>query len=257
MQVTSLLLGMYNIKKQLQQSVNRTTTTKLLNQCKKHAIIFFTIMILLVIVIDPLSISKKTYDVNSGGVDDDYRIKYGVQTYARYAFFQLTTNLFYNLSITCYLSIVMLFISLTLSQVKLMQNDTIISIDDDKLTCDQYMITKDKILYLQSESYLATQILTISAGINVLTFVFTVWLFHYNYKHYQNTLFTYKEMLFLDFDEVPYLLKGKLIIIIIITIPYYTIITITLLSSSSSLSDRDSVLLLYPVASSINQYTSR
>jgi len=202
-QVTSLIYGVYNVyKRMIHRSVSAAIVSKHLASCKRTAVVYFICMALLVITIDPFTMIRSTY---KDEVDDDYRNKTGQQTYPLYAFCQFTTNALLNLSVTCYLTVMLLFTSLSLMQIKTIQQHMIEMIDTNTLITDRYMDAKDEIMSLKNGSYLSAQQLTITAAINVVAFLFHMWLG--SYRHISGT-YTYGEMILFDFFAFPYLLKG-------------------------------------------------
>jgi len=207
LQVTSLIYGIYKVRKQFDQSVDIKLVSKILSRCKRDAIIYFIMMILVVIIIVPIVMNKKYYD-NHFGIfyqNTNDKSKFGLQNYSMYVFNISMRFLFLALSITCYLTIVMMFISLTLQQIEVIQSEIIIMLEDDTLTCEQYMIAKNKIIYLRNESNLSTQVLTITAALNIITFMFMIW---YNHYHYNLNQYQHSTMILYDFFQLPALLKG-------------------------------------------------
>jgi len=202
-QVTSLMYGVYNVYKQMRhRTVNAAIVSKHLASCKRTAVVYFICMALLVITIDPFNMTRSTY--KEYGDDDDYLNKFGIQTYPSFAFSQFTTVIFLNLSVTCYLTVMLLFTSLSLMQIKTIQQHMIEMIDTNTLITDDYMDAKDEIMSLKNGSYLSAQLLTITAAINVVAFLFTMWL--NSYLHISGAI-TYGEMILYDFIAFPYLLK--------------------------------------------------
>jgi hypothetical protein len=124
-------------------------------------------------------------------------------TYTEFAF-QQSTLLIFNLAITCYLTVVMFFISLALQQIKYLQQDIINAIDNDKLTCSMYISAKEKINDLQIEFFLLIQVLTIIAGINIIAFLIRVGKYHH--LLYDNDG-DYSDMILSDLHMIPYILK--------------------------------------------------
>ena len=90
-------------------------------------------------------------------------------------------------------------------QIKTIQQHMIEMIDTNTLITDRYMDAKDEIMSLKNGSYLSAQLLTITAGINVVAFLFYMWL---NSYYHINSVYTYGEMILYDFFAFPYLLKG-------------------------------------------------
>jgi hypothetical protein len=158
------------------QAVNADIVLKQLALCKRNAMIFFICMVLLVIVIDPIFMTRNVYNDFD---DDDYLKKTGIPTYSNYAFSIFTGNLFLNLSVTCYLTVMMLFTSLSLKQINHLLMYVIKMIDTNTLVTDHYMDAKDKIISLKNGSYLSVQLLTITAAINVIAFMFSIWFHSY------------------------------------------------------------------------------
>ena len=205
MQVSSLIYGVYTVYKQMRhQAVNADIVLKHLALCKRNAMIFFICIVLLVIVIDPIYMTRSVYNYFD---DDDYNKKTGIQTYSLFAFNVFTGNLFLSLSVTCYLTVMMLFTSLSLMQIRHLQEYVINMIDTNTLITDHYMDMKDKIISLKDGSYLSVQFLTITAAINVIAFMFNIW---YNSYQYFESFISYGDMLFYDFSLLPFLLKGLL-----------------------------------------------
>jgi hypothetical protein len=184
------------------QTINADIVSKHLASCQRAAVIFFICMSLLVIAIDPISMTRSFYKEID---DDDYLNKTGQQNYNLFAFCEFTTALFLNLAVTCYLTVMLFFTSLSLMQIKTLQEYMITMIDTGTLLTDHYMDTKDKIISLKRGSYLSAQLLTIIAGINVICFMFVMWFESY---YYINGIGTYQEMIIYDLYAFPYLLKG-------------------------------------------------
>jgi len=154
-------------------------------------------MALIVVIIDPFSVPINRRN-SEGTVPDDIVVKYPNSVFT---FYELTTNLFFDLAITSYLTISMLFISLTIKQVISIQTDVLNAMDDNKLLCDQYMTAKEKIKYFLSESFYSIQLLTIVAGINVVISMFYI----YIYSVINDNI---SQEIILDLLEFPYLMKG-------------------------------------------------
>jgi hypothetical protein len=202
-QVTSLIYGVYNVYKQMRhRTVNAAIVSKHLASCKRTAVVYFICMALLVITIDPFTMTRSTYKEYD---DDEYLTNTGQHTYPLFAFCQFTNNLFLNLSVTCYLTVMLLFTSLSLMQIKTIQQHMIEMIDTNTLITDDYMDAKDEIMSLKNGSYLSAQLLTITAGINVVAFLFFMW---YNSYYHISGAYTYGDMILNDFVAFPYLLKG-------------------------------------------------
>ena len=234
------------------QAVNVDIALKHLALCKRNAMIFFICMVLLVIVIDPIYMTRSFYNSN---INNYYLIIQ--RTYSLYAFNMFTGNLFLSLSVTCYLTVMMLFTSLSLKQIKHLLMYVIKMIDTNTLVTDHYMDAKDKIISLKNGSYLSVQLLTITAAINVIAFMFIIW--YSSYRYFQS-LNTYWQMIFFDFTVLPLLLKGY-------TYYYYYYYYYYFYCCCCCCCCyyyyyyyyyhyRDSVFLLYLIPSSINQYPS-
>lgn len=191
LQVGSLIYATYNIKRQLRQSVDSVIATNLLSSSKLQVYFFYISMAMLVVIINPLNINKSVYP--------EYHQGFGVNTYSIFVFQQVSL-LFFNLAVTSYLALILLFTLLTLGQVKSLLKDTNNSIDNNTLTCNDYFVTKEKFKYLKKESNLSIQILTISAGCNVMSFVFELFANNSNGTTYSNIILANVHM-------IPYFLK--------------------------------------------------
>jgi len=196
LQVLSLMYGIFIVRRQLRQSINSTVTSNIIYTSKRRCIIFFIIMILLVVICNPLNMSRSIY--NAGYKDVNF------SSYSAFLFQQVAL-LFFNLATTCYLTVVMFFTSITIKQIKLIQNDIITSIDNDSLTCNKYVLLKEKIIDLKKEFYLLVQILTIIAGVNIIAFVIQVGGYYYYY--YTVVAHSYKDMILADVHTIPYIFK--------------------------------------------------
>jgi hypothetical protein len=141
LQVGSLLYSLHMFKQQMKQPCKVNTITKLLPLIKRDACIFFISMALLVIIINPININRTSYDAY-------YHLQLVERTYSLFAF-QQATLLFFNLAITCYLTVILIFISLVLSQVTSLQEDIINAVDANTLTCNEYSMKKNEISFLQ------------------------------------------------------------------------------------------------------------
>jgi len=207
-QVGSLVYGMSKLRRQLHKSVYSASVPSLVSKYKKDAVIFFATMALTVLVINPININKSIY-INA------YSDVSGLRTYSVFVL-QQTTLLFYNLAITCYLTVAMLFISIALKQVELFQEDISNAMKVDKITCEEYITAKEKINYLHSTSSLFIQVLTLSAGISVIIFILRVEAYHIEYI---NDVISYKVMIFQYIHMIPYLFKE-------IVFFYYTLLKV-------------------------------
>lgn len=193
LQVGSLIYGTCNIKRQLRQSVDSVIATNLLSSYQLQVYFYYISMAMLVVIINPLNINKSVYPEYQG---------FGIKTYSIFVFQQVSL-LFFNLAVTSYLVLMLLFTLLTLGQVKLLLKDTNSSIDNNSLTCNDYFVTKEKLKYLKKESNLSIQILTISAGCNAIIFVFQ--LFVNNSNEY--LVPTYSDIILANVHMIPYILK--------------------------------------------------
>ena len=182
LQVSTLIYGVYNLTMQLNQSADVVITSKLLKTCRRDAIIYYIVMVIWLIIYSSVSYKFNNFSL-----------------------------LFYNYAITCYLALVMIFTSLTLRQVQSIQSSMIIKINDSvsMLSCEEYMIEKEKIKYLYSESYYSTQILTLVAFFNVLVFIFFIWCNRYEFinKSAVWASYSYKDMVVYDFLFASYYFK--------------------------------------------------
>ena len=176
------------------------STSKLLSSCKRDALIFFSIMVIITVITYPFMINRRNYETYISS-SKDIKSKTGLTTYSVYVFQQVICDIFYDLAVTCYLTVVMLFTSLTLKQVEIIQQDMIISADEHKINCKQYLLAKEKICYLQKESFWSTQILTFTSGLNVLSLMFQIWIA-------KGSLNSTAEVVAQISLGVPYLLKG-------------------------------------------------
>ena len=160
-------------------------------------------------------------------LDDGTLTEYGQQTYSLYVFNQITTGLFLNLSVACYLSVMMLFTSLTMMQINAIQDEvmTIVSVNSNSFDLNKYLEAKGKIVSLKRGSYFSTQLLTFTAAINLISFMFILWYYHYSFIKSTSSNdddandddayvdhVTYSQMIIYDFYQLPYLLKGTIII---------------------------------------------
>ena len=143
-QVGSLAYGMHKLRRQLHLSVYSASVPALVKRYTKDAVIFFILMALTVFVINPININVRIYSTAYSDVS-------GLRTFSVFVFQQITL-LFYNLAITCYLTVALFFISIALKQVALFQEDISNDIKLDKISCREYMAAKEKINYIHSNS---------------------------------------------------------------------------------------------------------
>jgi len=163
-------------------------------------------MALLVVTIDPFFMTKSIYPDIISSNNDDYNMKLGLRNYSAFVFNGFTTNLFLNLSVTCYLTVMLFLTSITLKQINTLQENIITMIQSNTLKSNKYIEIKEKIITLKNGSYFSTQLLTFTAGINIVCFMYQIWVSSYNYRI--NKSIGYKEMIFFDFTLLPLLLKG-------------------------------------------------
>ena len=156
--------------------------------------------------------SRNFYTDIQADFDDKFLHQAGAYTYSLYAFNIFTSGLFFNLSLACYLSVMVFFISLVLKQINALQENIIKMIDNNTFTLTKYLEAKDNIITLRNGTYFSTELLTITAAINVIAFMFQLWSIHH---YYLTKNITYKEMIFYSFTLFPFLLKGKLSLLLI------------------------------------------
>ena len=149
-----------------------------------------------VIAINPININITAYDAY-------YYSVIILRTYSLFSFQQVTL-MFFNIAITCYLTVALVFTSLVLNQVKSLQQDVINAVDANKLTCNEYAVKKAEIILLHTQSNVSIQIVTIFAGINIITFIMEI---SYYYNDFVNNVSTYSDMILADLHMTPYLLK--------------------------------------------------
>ena len=200
-QATSLMYSLYHINRQLDRAVELEMTSKLLPICKRDAFTFCAIMVLIVITIDPIIINYRGYDAYLDGVSAK------TTSYEIYVM-NCLSNMSFNLVATLYLSVVMFFNSLTLKQIQSLQKNLLHGIENNHLSNDEYMVQKEKIFFLQKQSYGPSKVITVVAGINVLMEMFQIWHYHYNFEKYYDQGFTYQEMVLFDLRTLPFLFKG-------------------------------------------------
>ena len=248
-QIASLIYGIYNVNKHICQPVNGVIVSPLVASCKRSAVVYFICMALLVIAIDPIMMTHNYYEAQFIDYYDDGKLsQYGEQTYSLYVFNRFTARLFFNLSVACYLSVMLLFTSLTMMHINAIQEE-VMKIVSTKSSCflNKYLEAKRKIVSLKKGSYFSTQLLTFTAAINVISLMFRFWYFHYSYIKSSSSTdddayvipLNYNNMIFSDFSQFPFLLKGNTNI--------YINISPLLLLLSSSLSLSLSLLLLLEV----------
>jgi hypothetical protein len=225
-QVTSLMYGVSVIYKQIDQPVNVDIASPILASCKRTTLAFFIFIALLVIIINPYTMTRNIYKDEFVDKDDGNLSEYGEQSYPLFVFNRFTVNIFFSLSVTCYLSVVLLFKSFSMKLICTMQADAMKIINTDKFELDKYLAVKQKIISLKNGAYFSSQLLTFTAAINVITFIFVLWFNHYVFIKTTNGnsvdddsssayAVDYSAMLTHDFIQLPYLSKGT------ITLYYY------------------------------------
>jgi len=206
-QVFSLIYGLHvYAKRKLDQNIDKKIIQDLLSQRINCTVIFFIIMSLIVIIIQPCGFSHKMYEADFADYDDNNLKEIGVQTFSLYVLHEFFV-LFYNFAITCYLTTLILFTSLTLHEIKLRQERILEKTKSNTITFQSYKDEKKEITKLNNDSFWTIQIVTITAGLNAIIFVLMMWYWHYFYVITDDT-FTYKDMIFFDFKLAPFLLKG-------------------------------------------------
>ena len=208
-QAASLIYGIRIIKTKLKQTVDFEITKKLLQSAKRDAVIFFIVMALCVVVIDPFEVYTPTeYQAGYVDYDDGYLIKTGLNTYPSYVFCILTTGFALNFLITCYLTLIMMFLSLFLKQVQLSQRNLISAVENNNLTLTMYRKERDKIDEFQSSSNFATKLLFLTSAINLVALIFFLWFNHYLFINDNEQVSSYGSMVVEDFALLPFYLKG-------------------------------------------------
>lgn len=207
-QVTSLMYGVYKVYKGMRhQTVKSNIVSKHIASSKRSALIFFIIMALFVIAIDPFFVSREFFIVfnNNNSQADDYTSKIGIRNYSIFAFNGFTTNLFLNLAVTCYLTLMLFLTSLSLKQIKTIQEYVIMMIDTDTFSARNYLLAKDKIIMLKNGSYDSVEWLTFASAINVVSFMYILWYTKYQFMHSNISL---QAMVLYIFAQLPFLAKG-------------------------------------------------
>ena len=161
-QLLGILYGVHNTNKQLNQSASDSIPS-LLKVCKRDAIIFYAVFMVQVLVTISWEVSIV---VHNHYLDVEYA----------YVFYFLFSWGFY-LASTSYLAVVLLFLSLSLMEVQTVQQDIVKAIEGNQMSCQEYMIAKDKIKYIQRESYFSLQVLVATAAINVIAFIYLLYYF--------------------------------------------------------------------------------
>jgi hypothetical protein len=150
LQVTSLCYSLYNLKILSLSVINVSQTSKQIAECKRDIYVYFVIMTLLVLIIDSLPLNKQYF----AQYDDDYYSKIeGTESYSSWLFSTATTGLFFNFGTTSYLSVVMFFKSLLIKQISSLQEQIILSIQEDTITVETYYQLKERALLLQKNSH--------------------------------------------------------------------------------------------------------
>ena len=222
-QISSLIYGITNVYKQLDQPVNLDIASPILASCKRTTIVFFICVVLFIAAIDPISMTSSWYESEFVDHYDDGHLKaYGEQTYSLFVFNRFTVNIFFNLSVACYLSVVLLFTSVTMKLICICQGDVIQIVSaKNNFELDKFMAAKQKIISMKNGTYFSSQLLTFTASINLITFIFVLWFNHYVFIKTTNSnsvdddsssaySVDYSAMLTHDFIQLPYLLKGTI-----------------------------------------------
>ena len=148
-QVFSLIYGLHvYAKRKLDQNIDtliirNQSFQRILFQRIKCTVIFFIIMSLIVIIIQPCGFSHKIYEADFADYDDNNLKEIGVQTFSLYILHEFFV-LFYNFAITCYLTTLMLFTSLTLHEIKLRQERILAETKSNTITFQSYKKEKKK-----------------------------------------------------------------------------------------------------------------
>lgn len=205
LQVTSLIYGVHvYVKRKLDQSFDDSIKDLLLKRAKYTAV-FFISMSMIVIIIQPCGFSKRIYNADFANYDDNELNEIGVQTFSLYVLHEFFVMI-YNFSVTCFLSTLMLFTSLTLHEIKLRQDSILKSTKNNSITYSSYMEQKNMITKLNGDSFYTVQIITVTAGLNAIMFILMMWYWNYYYEVTDDS-FKYKDMIFFDFKLAPFLLK--------------------------------------------------
>ena len=134
-------------------------------------------MAILVIAIDPITMTHSWYEtevLTNNNYDDVELSEFGEQTYSLYVFRIFTYSLFFNLTVACFLSVMLLFTSLTMMHINAIQKDVmmIVSASSSSFQLGEYLEAKGQIVKLKNGSYFSTQLLTFTAALNVIGFLF-------------------------------------------------------------------------------------
>lgn len=205
LQVASLCYSLYNLKILSLPVINVSQTNKQIAECKRDIYIYFVIMALLVLIIDSLPLNKQYF----AQYDDDYYSKIeGTDSYSSWLFSTATTGLFFNFGITSYLSVVMFFKSLLIKQISSLQEQIILSIQDDTITVETYYQLKERALLLQKNSHVSLQLLTVTSGVNLLCWIYMLWALNsqYNSDEYGEYLNT-QDKIITYLLNIPFLFK--------------------------------------------------
>ena len=220
-QVAGLIYGINNVYSRMDRPVTAIIVSPLLASCKRSAIIFFICMTILVIAINPISMTRSWYETEvftNNNYDDGELSEFGDQTYSLYVFRRFTYSLFFNITVTCYLSVMLLFTTLTMMHINAIQKEvmTIVSTVSNSFELSRYLEAKGKIVSLKNGSYFSIQLLAFTAAVNVIAFLFQLWYLHYSViksvsgsnddDAYVNN---YIGMIIYDLSLLPFLLKGN------------------------------------------------
>ena len=175
-------------------------------------------MAVLVIAITPINMTRSYYEDEFVDYEDDGILtEVGEQTYSLYVFNRFASNLFFNLSVACYLSVVLLFTSLSMMHINAIQDEvmTVVSAKSNSFDLNKYLEAKGRIVTLMRGSYFSTQLLTFTAAINIICFMSELWYYHYSFIKSTSSdaddafHVTYSDMIISDFYLLPFLLKGN------------------------------------------------
>ena len=95
----------------------------------------------------------------------------------------------------------MFYTSILLRHIKTLQKNLIKMIESNTLNTDDYTNIKNEIISIKNIVFWPLQLLTITAAISVITFMFTLW-----WSTYKNL--TSLEMIIYYLFNIPYFLKG-------------------------------------------------
>ena len=205
-QICSLMYGLHvYANRKLNQTIDPSIIREQLSERMKCTIIFFISMSMCVIIIQSSGLSPHIYESNFDTYDDEDLEDLGVQTFSLYVLHEFFV-LFYNFAVTCLLSVVMIFTSLTLHEIKSRQEKILEKVKDNTITAVLYFEEKKKISTLHEDLDWTLQIVTFTAGLNAFVFVLMVWYWEYYYG-ITSYSFQKRDAIFFDFKLAPFLLK--------------------------------------------------